>query len=186
MPRAAWLDLLVIKQMKHRKILEKFHYHWLALLEKKSSTGITYHHEDGKSSSKTLTFGITHAINEMFTMGFVLNDPLREKLNNSNAIFGLQYTYKDFITLMTDFGTDWKDKFDEKLIYSGAVQFKVFDDLYLRGGLKIDNQQSIKTKGIGGSWSSPKFVINTLTFIEDISTTQKEQKESTFSVSYKF
>ena len=34
---------------------------------------------------------------------------------------------------MGDFGTDWKDRFDEKLIYGGAVQFKIFDDPFIRG-----------------------------------------------------
>lgn len=157
-----------------------------SIIGEKSATGVTYHYEDGLEKSKTITFGVTHAINEMFTMGFIVNDPFREKNNNSNAIVGLQYTYKEFITLMGDFGTDWKDRFDEKLIYGGAVQFKVFDDLYIRGGIKQDKQKNRKTKGFGGSWSSPKFVINVaMSFIEEIQTIE-ETKETTFSVSYKF
>jgi len=157
-----------------------------SIIGEKSATGVTYHYEDGSQKNKFITFGVTHAINEMFTMGFILNDPIREKENNSHAIFGLQYTYKEFITLAGDFGTDWKNRFDEKLIYGGSLQFKVFDDLYIRGGLKIDNQKDIKTKGFGGSWSSPKFVVNVaMNFNEDM-TNQAEEKESTFSVSYKF
>jgi hypothetical protein len=157
-----------------------------SIIGEKSATGVTYHYEDGEFKSKYLTFGITHAVNEMFTMGFVLNDPLRSKQDNSNAIIGLQYTYKEFITLMTDLGTDWKDRFDDKLIYGGALQFKIFDDLYIRGGLKIDNQKDLKTKGFGGSWSSPKFVFNLALSFKENQTTKTEEKESTFSVSYKF
>jgi len=157
-----------------------------SIVGEKSATGVTYHYEDGLTKSKTLTFGVTHAVNEMFTMGFILNDPLREKENNSNAVIGLQYTYMEFITLMGDFGTDWKDRFDEKLIYGGAVQFKIFDDLYLRGGIKQDKQKNVKTKGFGGSWSSPKFVVNAaMSFNENLNNKQ-EVKETTFSVSYKF
>ena len=157
-----------------------------SIVGEQSATGVTYHYEDENEKYKYITFGITHAINEMFTLGFVLRDPLRAKENNSNANVGLQYTYKQFITLMGDFGTDWKDRFDEKLIYGGAVQFKIFDDLFIRGGLKIDKQQNLKTKGFGGSWSSPKFVVNLAMSFDENTVTEEEIKETTFSVSYKF
>lgn len=157
-----------------------------SIVGEQSATGITYHYENEELKKQYISFGVTHAVNEMFTLGFVLKDPLRSKENNSNATIGLQYTYKQFITLMSDFGTDWKDRFDEKLIYGGAVQFKILDDLFIRGGLKIDKQSNIKTKGFGGSWSSPKFVVNlAISFDENINT-KEEVKESTFSVSYKF
>ena len=56
---------------------------------------------------------------------------------------------------MADFGTDWKDRFDEKMIYGGAIQFKVFDDLFIRGGIKRDKQNNTQITGFGGSWPRP-------------------------------
>lgn len=157
-----------------------------SIVGERSATGITYHYEDGNEKTKYLTFGVTHAISEFFTLGFVLNDPLREREERSNFMIGTQYTYQDFIALMADFGTDWKDRFDEKMIYGGAIQFKVFDDLFIRGGIKRDKQNNTQITGFGGSWASPRFVFNaSLNFLEDLSL-KTEEKETTFSLSYKF
>ena len=118
-----------------------------SIVGERSATGITYHYEDGNEKTKYLTFGVTHAISEFFTLGFVLNDPLREREERSNFMIGT-YTYQDFIALMADFGTDWKDRFDEKIL---REQFKVFVDLFIRGGIKRDKQNNTQITGFGGS-----------------------------------
>lgn len=157
-----------------------------SMIGERSASGVTYHYENHEQKYKYITIGISHALNEGLTMGFVLNDPLREKEDNSNFMIGLQYTYKDFIALMGDFGTDWKNRFDEKLIYGSAIQFKVLDDLYIRGGIKKDSQKNLDTKGFGGSWTSPRFVLNaSMNYILN-KNTAKEEKETSFSLSYKF
>ena len=157
-----------------------------SIIGERSASGLTYHYEDEDQKKKFFTFGITHAINEALTMGFIVNDPTRVKPNNSSAIVGLQYTYQSFVTLMGDFGTDWKNRFDEKLVYGAGIQFKIYDDLYIRGGQKIDRQKHLKIKGVGASWSSPKFVANIALSFNENTLTNTEDKETTFSLSYKF
>ena len=56
-----------------------------SIVGERSATGITYHYEDGNEKTKYPTFGVTHAISEFFTLGFVLNDPLREREERSTC-----------------------------------------------------------------------------------------------------
>ena len=157
-----------------------------SIVGERSATGITYHYQDGNEKTKYLTFGVTHAISEFFTLGFILNDPLREREERSNFMIGTQYTYQDFIALMADFGTDWKDRFDEKMIYGGAIQFKVFDDLFIRGGIKRDNQNNTQITGFGGSWALAPVRIQRLFKLSRRFIIKNRGKETTFSLSYKF
>lgn len=154
----------------------------------KSALGITYRNnrpENGKERS-SIDIGVSHAVTEFFTFGAVLRNPQRVEGLDTRIIMGSQFVYEEFISLMIDFGTDWKDELSEDLVYGGAVQFKTFSDIYLRLGASRDKKLKIGQSGIGLSWVSPKIIISlSASNIEDI-TTQEKSKNSSFAVSYKF
>lgn len=154
----------------------------------RSALGLTYHYDknnDGENS-QYITVGISHAVSESFTLGFVADDLTNEFKNLSKIKIGGQYMYADFIGLMADFGTGWRDDPASKLTYGAAIQFKLFSDLYLRMGINRNKINNTKTSGIGISWVSPRLVFNLALSREKLLADNSEVKDTAFSVSYKF
>lgn len=175
-----------------------------SVIGKKSSMGVTYRMtEDELSQSgniyekdkyKQTIFGVLHALSSSFTLGFVVIDPFKKRPLDTRAILGAQYIYQDFISVMFDMGTDYNLPMEEKFLYKGAVQFKVFTDFFVRAGLFNDKGLGEKGSGAGIGWVQPRLVLdfalkNTTrlekTFLESVQDAAKI-KETSFSLSYKF
>ena len=167
-----------------------------------SSMGFSYlHYKDHLQSSDgsyykedfhLLVFGITHALNRSFTIGTVVIDPTKQRAGETRAIVGVQYTFRNFIYLMADLGSDYNRTLSETVLYRAAAQFKIFSDFYLRFGASNDRGKRIKSSGIGIGWVQPRLVINI-----SIKNSQQDRsivldqkrvdlKESSFSLSYHF
>lgn len=168
---------------------------------RKSSAGITYqtikkqyYYNDEliTQNYKMIIPGVFHAVNEGFTFGIVAVDPTRKTPNETKAIIGLQYQFLSYITLMADFGSDWKRDFDESSLYKLATQFKIMSDFYLRFGVFDDKSIKQKGRGFGLGWVQPKLVIDfavkNTTLNDDLAFNQSFQniKESSLSLSYRF
>ena len=170
----------------------------------RSAMGVTYRmvkdrlSENGDHISETkynqMIIGITHAINEHFTLGLIAIDPLKKRENDTRGIIGTQLVYSDFISLMLDAGTDYYRPLREKFLYRGAIQFKVFKDFFVRAGLYKDRGLGEKGTGAGLGWTGPKLVLSAALksteifekIIGDKVTPGEDIKETSFSLSYKF
>lgn len=141
---------------------------------------------------KQVTFGVAHAVSESVTMGVVVYDPFKEKVNETLAVTGLQYVYKGFISLMFDVGADYNRNLSDTLVWRAATQLKVFDDFFLRFGTFDDKGRKEKGNGAGIGWIQPKLVlelaVQNLDVLEDELLNQQgeEVKETSFSLSYRF
>lgn len=171
---------------------------------KTSSMGFSYRYitdqtleiDDGstptKKKYKPTSFGILHAVNPSFTLGIVLQDPLKEVPNETLLLVGAQFLYEGFLALILDAGGDYTKTISESNLYRAGIQFRVLDDIYLRGGTFNDRIHQEKGTGLGVGWVSPRFVVEyamkNSTFLNDSSIGQLGQKnrEHAFSVAYHF
>jgi hypothetical protein len=157
-------------------------------VSEKSALGVTYKYLKSTSGEKTTSFdvGVSHAVTEFFTFGAVLRNPQRVEGLDTRLIMGTQFVYKEFISLMADFGTDWKNNLGQDIYYGGAIQFKTFSDVFLRLGTSRDKKLNTSQSGIGLSWVTPKLIVSlSVSNIEEIKN-QETDKNSSFAVSYKF
>jgi hypothetical protein len=168
----------------------------------KSSMGITYRQtwdelsEDGvnytKKKYKQFILGVSHAISPSFTFGIVVIDPLRTKTEDTRAIAGAQYLFQNFISVMGDIGADYGSNLSETFLYRAAIQFKLFQDFFLRVGLHEDQNNLEEGNSIGIGWVQPRLVfdlgIQNNTTFSDLKTKEVTNniKETSFSMSYKF
>ncbi|TDJ07923.1 MAG: hypothetical protein E2O68_02850 [Deltaproteobacteria bacterium] len=161
---------------------------------KKSAFGLTARRTQdqfvfGDETYYQIVIGAFHALNQYFSAGLVIVDPLQKRPEDVKAVLGLQLVYGEFISAMIDFGGNWMRPLDETFLYRGAVQFMVFKDLFIRGGLYKDKGQNEKGNGVGIGWTSPKLSLeigmknSEFTYGED---KVDKRKETSFSVSYRF
>jgi hypothetical protein len=147
--------------------------------------------EEEKSYNQFIV-GVSHAINNNLSLGFVVIDPTKVIPKETRGIVGLQYVFNDFISLMGDVGADYNNNLSDTFLYRSAMQFKVYEDFFLRFGLHQDKGLDEKGNGIGIGWVQPRLVIDVaLRNIERNSTTLTSQstqnfKETSFSASYRF
>ena len=168
----------------------------------KSSMGITYSHTKEKLSTnnidfqeityKQTSFGVIHALNNHFTLGLVVIDPMKVRPQDTRGIVGIQYVYQDFISLMFDFGADYNDQLDKTFLWRGATQIKLLQDFYLRTGLFNDRGKGQKGTGVGVGWIQPRLVMEFALKNTDILKTPilsrhpEKIKETSLSLSYRF
>lgn len=169
---------------------------------KKSSLGITgiytkekIYNENGhliKSNYKQTTIGVSHVIDESFSLGIVLYDPLKEKKGETLAMVGAQYIFGNFLSLMLDLGADYNQELSQTTVWRGATQIKIFSDFYARFGIFNDKGLKQKGSGIGVGWLQPKLVFefalkNTeLLQSDELKQIEEDIKETSFSLSYRF
>ena len=158
---------------------------------RQSSLGLTYRKtqeeniSDGKEKSfNQLIGGVLHSIIPEFTMGFVIVDPLGEIEEERRGIFGIQYVYKKFISLMLDIGADYQKEMSENFVHKEAIQIKLFTDFYGRFGTFRDRGLDREGTGTGLSWISPKLIVDFS--LNHTQFKQSKQQETSFSVSYRF
>ncbi|MBK23865.1 MAG: hypothetical protein CME70_07660 [Halobacteriovorax sp.] len=132
--------------------------------------------------------GITHAVSQEFTIGFVAFDPLKKRADDSLGIFGGQYVYQDFISIMADAGANYYKELGESFLYRGALQFKLMDDFYARAGYFRDMGKEEKGTGAGLGWVQPRLVIEAaIKNTENVSNKNiAKVSETSFSLSYRF
>lgn len=172
-------------------------------LSKDSMFGVTYkiveetelrpgETETISSEYKQTSFGISHAISPNFSLGIVAIDPFRTRKEDTRAIIGIQYIYKDFISVMLDTGADYNQDLSKTLLYRSAIQFKIFNDFYLRAGTFDDKGLRERGNGAGIGWVSPRFVfdlaVKNTKVLENKELLRDSEtiKESSFSLSYRF
>ncbi|MEK6623385.1 MAG: hypothetical protein AABY86_00360, partial [Bdellovibrionota bacterium] len=141
----------------------------------------------------TISIGITHVFENGLSLGLLADDPQEKGPNGGRGTVGLQYVYKNFITLMSDFGSKYKAyTFSENMVYRLGAQFSLFKDLFLRIGTNYDQGLASKSKGIGLSWIQPRlmldFALQSITKMQRDSLDQRnsKEKESSISLSYRF
>ncbi len=154
----------------------------------KSAMGVTYRSFEGASGEKSnsIDIGVSHAISPFFTLGALVKNPQRQKEFDTRFILGSQFVYKDFISIMLDIGSDWENTLSSDMVYGAGLQFKTFQDFYLRLGSSYDRKLKVKNSGVGLSWVSPKILVNLSVSNIEEETTAVTTKDSSFSVSYKF
>ncbi len=160
-----------------------------------NSTDIISLTKDGynyfEDSYSQLTFGITHPLNQDFTIGLVAIDPFQVKPEQTRGIIGFQYVYKA-ISFILDIGSNYNEDLSNYAVYKGALQFNVFNDFFLRFGVFSDRGLREKGNGIGAGWAGPKLVLDLAvknTQIESIprlKIVSEQLRESSLSLSYKF
>ncbi len=168
---------------------------------KKSAAGLTYkdirkqYLYNGKiitKEYKQFVPGVFHVINQDFSIGFVAIDPLRKNPEESKLVLGAQYTLLNYITLMFDFGADYKEDLNEKSMVRSAAQIKIFNDFFLRVGAYEDKALKERGNGIGLGWVQPKLVIDVAlknTRVSESAILQQNEekiKETSFSLAYRF
>ena len=145
-----------------------------------------------EDSYNIMNFGVTHSLNESFTLGVVLKDPFKGRQNNTRAIAGVQYLYKDFITLMADLGSDYNQNLSDNLLWRAALQIKIFKDFYVRAGTFDDKGYAEKGNGVGISWIQPRLSFDIALkntdrdYSVELSQQSEEIKEMVFSVGLRF
>ena len=156
-------------------------------VSEKSSLGVTYRKYEGLGLEATsLDIGVSHAITEFFTLGAIVKNPQRNNNFDTRFILGTQFVYKDFIAVLFDLGSDWENTLNEDLVYGAGLQFKTFNDFYLRIGSSKDKKLKKTHSGVGLSWVSPRILLNFA--ISNILEENSDEtiKDTSFSVSYKF
>lgn len=194
-------SIAYIKQNNSGLINKELNVAIASILGPRSAGGLTYqtikrqYYNKNKLVTKNYKLfipGVFHAVNDSFTFGIVAIDPNKRTPNETKAIVGLQYQFMNYITLMTDFGSNWNSTIDESSLYRAAAQFKIMTDFYLRVGVFDDKASKQKGQGYGIGWVQPKlvleFAIKNTELKEDIVLEQSKQniKESSFSLSYRF
>lgn len=169
-------------------------------IAEKSSFGISARQTTDENSldHSTLKYyqcvlGVTHAIDEKFSLGIVAYDPFKSKGKETRAMIGAQYVLMSYITGSFDFGGDYySEEISKTLLYKAALQIKVLDDFYLRFGGFNDKSLSEKGNGYGLAWMQPRlsfeFALKNSKKTKNISLNQAESsfKETSFSGSIKF
>ena len=173
-----------------------------SMIGQRSAFGVSYRFNkeetnlDGlgmvKTSTRQGSLGILHALSPSFTLGLVAVDPLKAVPGETKGIVGGQYVFNDFISIMLDLGADYNNNLADSVLYRAAMQFKIYNDFFLRFGAHDDKAIKEKGTGVGIGWVQPKlsidFALRNSERSEDALAATKEQKlkESSFSVSYRF
>lgn len=135
-----------------------------------------------------MAIGAFHVIDPALSFGLVFVDPIKSspKARDSKIQLGGQYVFKELISFILDVGGNPYKNIEEKHFIKGAVQLKIFGDLYFRAGLFKDQTVNENGSGIGGGWLTPK--LNIEGALKSVNSTPKLQrrKDISFSLSYRF
>lgn len=164
-----------------------------ALTSKNSAAGISVRKStDDIISSQTRTnyyqtvLGVVHLVNDQFSVGIVAYDPFKSKAHETRGMIGIQYVLMEYIIAAIDFGGNYtKDTFSKQLIYKGALQVTVLNDVFLRVGTFTDKEKSEKGTGMGLAWIQPRL---SFSFAQKnfTTSTEKKIKETSLSISLRF
>lgn len=190
-------NISYIKQSDNNEERKQFAASMATMAGKNSAFGVTYKRineiiDGEKKQYNVSSFGVSHFVNREFSMGVVVNDPFQVKPHETRAIVGLQYMFKDYISLMVDGGADYNKELSTSSLVRAAAQFKVYNDFFIRFGASEDKGRKEKATGAGLTWVQPRLVVNfaikNTTLNEDVELNQESEKikETSFSLSYRF
>ena len=173
-----------------------------ALVGAKSSFGMTYRYTKERNSDngfsysdqsyKQTVFGVTHFLSPNVTMGLVFIDPFKEVPEDTKGVIGMQYLYKDYLSVMLDAGADYNDNLNNTFLWKAALQAKFMSDFYVRVGTFNDAGKGEKGTGAGFGWVQPRLVFDLAVKNSDISENVEKNRiaetisETSFSISYRF
>lgn len=172
-------------------------------LSERSAFGVSYltsknrFYDDGnillqESTTELVNFGIIHLLSESFSMGLIVNDVLKKTTTKTIATVGLQYVYQGFVSLLVDGGINYNYEPTSNTLFRIGMQFKVFEDVFLRYGYFEDKILSERGMGMGISWVGPKLMFDLAlknakgTYLDSDITKSYDYKESSFSLGYYF
>ena len=104
--------------------------------------------------------GLLHAVSQALTIGVVVVDPLGKIPSERRGLFGLQYVYLEFISIMLDIGADYREDMADTFTHREAIQIKIFGDFYGRFGVSSDKHLKKRKTGVGIGWVGPKLVLD--------------------------
>jgi hypothetical protein len=140
-----------------------------------------------------VSLGLSHILTPEWSIGVNYEDLMRSLPDESGLTIGTQYVFKNMLTLMADFGGDYKRGLSESFFYRGALQLKLLSDFYLRAGIFRENWNAVKGTGIGLGWVQPRLVLEAALAQDKQQagtpsnrTQQIENKDISFSISYRF
>lgn len=147
----------------------------------KSASGISLRKSSDQNLTSNITknyyqcvFGVTHVIDEKFTLGIVAYDPFKSQGHETKAIIGIQYSLMAYISAALDFGGDYNSNAITKtLFYKAAIQVKALDDFFVRFGGFNDKSKAEKGNGYGLAWIQPR-----LSFEVSLKNTTKVKNEA--------
>jgi len=168
-----------------------------SIVGKKSAMGFSYSMVKEKisgvdSKSKKFNIGVFHAVSPNFSLGMVAVNPFISTEKDTQAVVGVQYIFRDFVSFMVDAGADYTRELSETRVLRAATQLKIYNDFFFRFGVFNDKALQEKGSGAGIGWVQPRlnleFAIKNTKVLEDAILNQKQQdlKETSFSVSYRF
>ena len=181
-------------KLSDRKTLKKqMGVSFASIVGPQSSLGLTYRKTWQKNrgysrekETEQFVLGIMHAVSPAFSLGMAVVDPQGKIEQDRKALVGIQYVYKKFISLMFDIGADYTRELSETTVYKQAVQFKFLSDFYIRFGSFKEKVRRKKGTGTGLSWISPKLILDFSLSNNLFEKDQIKEKETSFSISYRF
>lgn len=103
------------------------------------------------------TLGLTHILSEEVILGAVIDDLFTENRKEDYKIaIGFQYTFKQNISLLFDFGANTQLSTQDNTFSKYGVQFNLFSDFYIRVGSFYNQIENLQGRTWGLSWSGPK------------------------------
>ncbi|MGK0367173.1 MAG: hypothetical protein ACI9QD_000307 [Thermoproteota archaeon] len=132
---------------------------------KDSSFGMIYNYikDEFPSAPKEefhqVVFGTTHIISNEFSVGVIIIDPFKTKVEDTRVIFGAQYGISSKLSLICDVGTNYTKTVSESSLVRGALQVSLIQGLFIRFGMYGDKNTKTKGEGYGISWISPKLSV---------------------------
>jgi hypothetical protein len=147
---------------------ERLVIHSASMMGDKSSVGLSYRYTMDKRprtfSSRYKTFhqatiGTMHVVDEHTILGLVIVDPSKSNPGDERATGGIQYDIAERVSIIADAGFQFTKAYNKAYVWSGAVQFKLFDDFFIRAGQFYDNIRKSKGNSWGVSWLGPRLGI---------------------------
>ena len=141
-----------------------------------------------------LIIGATHVIDEKFTVGVIIVDPFETRPQDTRAIVGGQYIYRNILAFMVDFGGNYSEDLASSRVFRGALQLNFFRGLFLRAGFFEDRGLDEKGSGFGIAWVAPRTVLEvSIKKTQDLGLKENRQQdlslqmtETSFAFSYFF
>lgn len=137
--------------------------------------------------------GITHSIDPETSLGIVAYDIFNSKGKATQALFGIQHRFVEYITLAFDLGGNYKSsEISKNLLYRGGIQIKILDDFYARFGAFNNKELKETGDGLGLGWVQPKlaleFALKNTTQKANLLLNKEERKikETSFALSFRF
>ena len=169
---------------------------------KKSSLGLSYWNTKERiveqsgnvveSKYNQISLGFFHSLSPSLSMGILFVDPLKEREEETRAIVGFQYVFKDMVSIMVDAGADYNEDLSESFLIRAATQLKVYNDFFLRVGVFKDEGLKTNGNGVGIGWVQPRLLLEFAfnnTKYEDVSffnSSEQKLKETSLSLAYRF